>query len=324
MPDVPPDHPALGSIGMNVAMSMLGLDNGALPSGLKAMQELEQLNTRPGTASRAQQMFLVYMTTSITIFPISILSFRIQAGAAQPADVFVPLLLASYVGLFVGLAYMAVRQGIRLLDPVLLGVAMLLVTALCGLAWGIVGMPSNDISSTAAVAGNASLLLSVVLFVTVAWWRGVPVYDAFLKGASKGFSMAIDLIPYLVGMLVAIGLLRTSGAFALLEQALGWLCTVTGLDARWALGVPQAIMKAFSGKGANAMMLDTFKTHGADSFVGHLSSIIQGASDTTFYILAACAGAAKLKNLGSAVAGAVLASTASFLMAVACTLVFFG
>lgn len=324
MPDVPRDHPALGSIGMNVAMSMLGIDNGALPSGLKAMDELEKLNTHPGQASRAQQMFLVYMTTSVTIFPVSILGYRMQAGAAHPADVFLPLLLASYAGLFAGLAYMAVVQRIRLLDPVLLIGSALLVSALSGAAWVIGTMPSSDIGPAVALLGNSVLLLTVVFFVAFAWQRGVPVYDTFLKGASKGFGMAVDLIPYIVGMLLAIGLLRTSGAFGMLQQALVWVCNGLGLDARWALGVPQGIMKAFSGGGARAMMLDTFKIHGPDSFVGHLSAIIQGASDTTFYILAACAGAAQLKNLGSAVAGAIIANVASFVTAVACAQLFFG
>lgn len=324
MPDVPPDHPALGCIGMNVSMSMLGIDNGALPSGLKAMEELERLNTTPGVASRAQQMFLVYMTTSVTIFPVSILGYRMQAGAAHPADVFLPLLLASYAGLFAGLTYMAIVQRIRILDPVLLIGATSLVLALSGTAWLISTMPSAAIGPAVALLGNSILLFAVVLFVAFAWWRGVAVYDSFLKGASKGFGMAVDLIPYIVGMLVAIGLLRTSGAFALLQEALVWVCGVLGVDSRWALGVPQGIMKAFSGGGARAMMLDTFKVHGPDSFVGHLSSIIQGASDTTFYILAACAGAAHLKNLGAAVGGAIFANFAGFVTAVVCAQLFFG
>ena len=324
MPDVPQDNPALGCIGMNVAMNMLGIDNGALPSGLKAMEELQKLNPHPDTASPAQQMFLVYMTTSVTIFPVSILGYRMQAGAAHPADVFLPLLLASYAGLFAGLAYMALAQRIRLFDPVLLAGSALFVFVLSGLAWVIGTLPSGDIGPAVALLGNSVLLFAVVLFVIVAWLRGIPVYDTFLKGASKGFSMAVNLIPYLVGMLLVIGLLRASGAFAMLQQALVWACNVIGLDSRWALGVPQGIMKAFSGGGARAMMLDTFKVYGPDSFVGQLSAIIQGSTDTTFYILAACAGAAQLKNLGSAVAGAIFASMASFVTAVVCAQLFFG
>ena len=324
MPDVPRDHPAFASIGMNVSMSMLGIDNGALPSGLKAMEQLESLNATAATASRAQQMFLVYMTTSVTVFPVSILGYRVQAGAAHPADVFLPLLIASYVGLFVGLAYMAVVQRIRLFDPVLLVGSLLFVTALCAITWFVGSLAPKEASAAVALLGNAILLFAVVLFVAVAWLRRVPVYDSFLRGAKQGFGLAIDLIPYVVGMLVAIGLLRASGAFSMLLEGLAWCLTSAGLDARWALGMPQGIMKSFSGGGANAMMLDAFKTQGPDSFAGHLSSVIQGASDTTFYILAACAGAAKLKNLGHAVTGSVIADIASFIAAVFCAQLFFG
>lgn len=323
MPDVPRDHPAHASITMNVAMSMLGVDNGALPSALKSMQELDALNTTPGTASRAQQMFLVYMTASITIFPVSILGYRMQAAAAHPADVFLPLLLAGYIGLFTGLVYMSVRQKIKLLDPVLLGGTAAFIAALSLLAWVFGTMPSKDISPMVSLIGNGALLVTVVGFIAIAAWRGIPVYEAFLVGAQKGFALAIDLIPYIVGMLVAIGLLRASGAFGLLQQFLAWCAASLGMDNRWAYEVPHGLMKMFSGGGARAMMLESFKLNGVDSFQGHLSSIVQGASDTTFYVLTACAGAAKLKNLGHAVGGAILVSMTSFVAAVACAYVFF-
>jgi spore maturation protein SpmA/spore maturation protein SpmB len=324
MPDVPRDHPAHASATMNIAMSMLGLDNGALPSGLKTMQELETLNPTPGTASRAQQMFLVYMTASVTIFPVSILGYRMQAGAAHPADVFLPLLLAGYIGLFTGLVYMSLVQKIKLLDPVLIIGSALFVTALCGLAWVFGSMASKDIAPAVALLGNAALVLSVVGIVAWALHRGVPVYDAFLTGGSKGFALAIELIPYIVGMLVAIGLLRASGAFGLLQQFLAWGAASLGMDNRWAYEVPHGLMKMFSGGGARAMMLESFKLNGPDSFQGHLSSIVQGAHDTTFYVLAACAGAAKLKNLGSAVGGALVVAGTSFVSAVVLAYAFFG
>lgn len=324
MPDVPKDHPALASVGMNVAMSMLGLDDGALPSGLKAMEELETLNLQPGVATRAQQMFLVYMSTSVTIFPVSILGYRMAAGAVHPADVFLPLLLASYVGLFVGLAYMALAQRLHFFDPVLLIGSTLFVSMLGGIAWFVGSIPSAQISPAVALLGNAALLASVLFFVSFAWTRKVPLYDCFLKGGAKGFSMAVMLIPYVVGMLVAVSLLRASGTFDLLQQALEWACSRVGIEGRWVSALPQGIMKLFSGGGARALMLDSFKSAGPDSFAGHLSSIIQGSTDTTFYILAACAGVAKLNNLGQAVVGAVIASVASFVVAVICALVFFG
>jgi spore maturation protein SpmA len=329
MPDVPRDHPALASIGINVAMSMLGVDDGALPSGLKAMEELESLKGKSdtmgnGIASRSQQMFLVYMTTSVTLFPISILSYRMQSGSAHPADVFVPLLLASYAGLFAGLVYMAVALKIRLWEPVLIGTSMVLVGVLASLAWLMAHLHGSAILQTVTLLGNASLLAAVVSFVALAAWRRVPVYDTFLQGASKGFAFGVALIPYLVGMLMAIGLLHASGAFGLLQQGLGWLASLSGMDARWIDAVPQGIMKSFSGGGARALMLDTFKVSGPDSFAGHLSSIVQGASDTTFYILAACAAAAKLKNLGHAVIGSLVADGVSFCAAIALAQWFFG
>jgi spore maturation protein SpmA len=208
MPDIPCQHPALASIGINVAMSMLGVDDGALPSGLKAMEELESLKGQTdtlgdGVASRSQQMFLVYMTTSVTLFPISILSYRMQSGSAHPADVFVPLLLASYAGLIAGLVYMALALKIRVWQPVLLGSAVALVGALASLAWFMAHLNGSAISQTATLLGNACLLAAVLGFVALAAWRRVPVYDTFLQGASKGFAMGVALIPYLVGMLVA-------------------------------------------------------------------------------------------------------------------------
>lgn len=315
MPDVPKDHPAMANVGINISMGMLGIDNGALPSALKAMEELEKLNTEPGMATRAQQMFLVYMTTSVTIFPISILGYRVAAGAAHPADVFMPLLVASYVGAFVGLAYMAIVQRIRLFDPVLITSTVILIGVLASLSWAISSVV--HLNSYVTLFGNAVLLLTVVTFIAIAHFKGVLVFDAFLAGASKGFFIAIELIPYVVGMLVAIGLLRTSGAFAFLQQGLHFVFDASGLDTKWVDGIPQAITKSFSGGGSRAMMLDAFKVHGPDSFLGHLSSIIQGASDTTFYVLVLCAGAAKIKNLGHAIAGSVIADVASMATAIA-------
>jgi spore maturation protein SpmA len=323
MPDVPRGHPAFGSMGLNVGMSMLGLDNGALPSGLKAMEQLQNLNEGGDTASQAQQMFLVYMTTSVTLFPISILGFRVAAGAVHPADVFLPLLIASYVGLFAGLAYMAVTQKIKLLDPVLLLGAGAFVTILAGLAWCVSTIAVAVISPAVTLFGNVTLLLAVFAFVGIAWFKNVPVYDTFLDGAKKGFDMAVNLLPYVIGMFVLISLLRSSGSFTLLEQGCVWLCQAVGIDSRWVAGIPQGILNSFSGGGARALMLDTFKNSGVDSYAGHLSAIIQGSSDTTFYILAACAGAAKLKNLGSAVTGSIIADIASFATALICANYFF-
>jgi spore maturation protein SpmB len=290
------------------------------------MAQLQSLNGEGGQserASRAQQMFLVYMTTSVTIFPVSILGFRMAAGAAHPADVFLPLLIASYVGLFAGLAYMAVVQKIKLFDPLLLACPALFVALLGGLSYVVSSMSAASISPKVALLSNALLLGAVFVFLLLAWVRKVDVFDTFLDGAKKDFQMAVDLLPYVIGMFLLISLLRASGVFALLQTGLLWGCTWLGLDSSWVAGVPQGILKSFSGGGARALMLDSFKTHGVDSYFGYLSSIVQGASDTTFYILAACAGAAKLKNIGSAVAGSLVADAASFVAAVACARYFF-
>lgn len=324
MPEVPPGHPAFGSIGMNVAMGMLGIDNGALPSALKAMQELETLNPHPGRATAAQQMFMVYMTASMTIFPVSILGYRLQAGSAHAADVFVPLLLASYIGLFAGLMSLAISQRLRWRDPVLLGGAGLLVAALGGVAWLVGQWPVQEIAPRVARWGNGALFCSAVAFVLIGWWRKVPVFDCFVEGSAKGFRIAVDLIPYVLGMLVAIGLLRASGVFGLIEAALTALVQGVGLDAAWVGSLPQGLMKSFSSSGARAFMLDTFKTVGPDSFLGHLSAIVQGASDTTFYVIAVCAGAARLQHLGRVVQASLLADVASYAAAVALAYLFFG
>lgn len=318
MPDIPANHPAFGSMGLNVGMSMLGLDNGALPSGLKAMVQLQSLNGDSETASRAQQMFLVYMTTSVTVIPASILGYRVAAGAAHPADVFLPLLAASYAGLFVGLVYMALIQKIKLFTPVLLGCAAVFVAILAILSWAVSALAVAIIGPAVTLFGNATLLAAVLAFVGLAAIRQVPVFDAFLEGAKKGFDMAVALLPYVIGMFVLISLLRASGAFGLIGQVAEWACAAVGIDSRWIAGIPQGILKSFSGSGARALMLDSFATHGPDSYTARLSAVIQGASDTTFYMLAVCAGAAKLKNLGHAVTGALIADAVSFAVAVCC------
>ena len=315
MPGVPPNHPAMASVGMNASMSMLGIDNGALPAALKAMTDLESLNQHPGQATPAQQMFLVYMTTSVTLLPTSIWAYRAQAGAAAPADVFVPLLLSGYTGLFVGLGYIAVRQKIRLLDPVLLKVVLGFAALVAGLVWLTQHVAQAQLSAWGVLTGNAVLVTAVVGLVLWGVWRKVAVFDEFLDGASRGFEMAIQLMPYLVGMLVAVGLLRNSGAFVLLQQALTQLTAWAGWHAPWVEAIPHALMKPFSGGAARTMMLDTFATHGPDSFRGHLASVVQGATETTFYVLALCAGAAKLKHLGPVLSGALLANGAAFAMA---------
>ena len=324
LPDVPKDHPSFASISLNLAMSMLGIDNGALPSGLKAMRELESLNTTPGVATKAQQVFLVYMTTSVTLFPISIISYRVQAGAANPADILVPLILTGFAGLFAGLLYI----GTVLRLPVV-NARTMLGTLIFTASMAALGLYSSQFSATALGAhatlfGNVCILAAILCFIGLGLRRKVPVFEAFTRGATEGFEMAVALMPYLVGMLVAIGLLKSSGVFVLLQSALTWIFQGLGIDTVWVQAVPHGVMKLFSGGGARSMMIESFKTNGPDSLMGHLSSMVQGAFDTTFYILAVCAAAGRLTQLGHAVIGALLANLTSFVMAVFLTRVFFG
>jgi spore maturation protein SpmA len=328
LPGVPTGHPAHNSISMNVAMRVLGLDNAALPAGLKAMEELERLNPAPGTATPAQQVFMVYMTASVTLLPISVLSYRLQTGSAQAASVMIPLLLAGSCGLVAGLLYMSTVHRIRWQRPVLLALVVgwltLPVLAVGTAVWWSGQLPAAPVAPTAALWGNGALLLAALGFVMTGWVRGVPVFDTFVEGAGEGFRMAVQLIPYVLGMLVAVGLLRASGVFAALQSGSEWAASALGFDTRWIAALPQIAMKPFSGSGARGFMLDAFKTQGPDSFAGHLASVVQGASDTTLYCLTVCAGAARLSVLGHAVQGSMVVWAASSVAAVLMAYLFFG
>jgi spore maturation protein SpmA len=323
MPDVPRGHPAFGSISMNMAMSMLGIDNGALPSGLKAMRELESLNTQAGIASRSQQVFLVYMTTSVTIFPISIINYRMEAGAANPADILLPLVITGYAGLLAGLLYISTVLKIRLFTRTLAFYLLVAAMFVVGLGYFAATLPKGVLSAQATLLGNVAMLGAITWFVIAGLKNRVPIFETFVKGASEGFTIAVELMPYLVGMLLAIGLLKSSGAFGLLQSALAIIFSSIGIDVMWAQMLPHGIMKMFSGGGARALMIESFKANGVDSLAGHLSAMIQGAFDTTFYVLAVCAAAAKLTNLGHAVIGAFIANVTSFIVAGLCTKFFF-
>jgi spore maturation protein SpmA len=323
LPDVPHGHPAFGSVSMNIAMSMLGIDNGALPSGLKAMRELDALNKQAGVASRSQQVFLVYMTTSVTIFPISIINYRMEAGAANPADILLPLIITGYAGLFAGLLYISTVLKIRVLSQKSIVFLLVAATLLAGLGYLMASLPKEGLSAQANLLGNVAMLGAITWFVIAGLKNRVPIFETFVKGASEGFTIAVELMPYLVGMLLAIGLLKASGAFGMLQSALSIIFAGVNIDTMWAQMVPHGIMKMFSGGGARALMIESFKTNGVDTFAGHLSAMIQGAFDTTFYVLAVCAAAAKLTNLGHAVIGALIANTTSFFVAGLCAKLFF-
>lgn len=323
-PDVPAGHPALGAMTMNIAANILGLDNAATPMGLKAMQELQTLNPQPDTASRAQTLFMVINTAAVTVFPVMIVAYRAQMGSQSPSDIFVPLLLASAVGTLVGIISVMLAQRQRILDPVLLAWGGGFVALLALLAGGLMQLPAAQMQRTSTVLGDGLLLFFIGLIFVVASLRRVQLFDVFVEGAKEGFALAVRLIPYLVAMLAAIALLRSSGILGLILEGARSVVALFGMDTRWVDGLPMGLMKTFSGSGARAMMLDTMKTAGPDSFAGHLVSILQGSSETTFYVLAVYFGSVGIRRARTAVSCALLADLAGFIASVVICYAFFG
>ncbi|MDK9706059.1 MAG: spore maturation protein [Desulforhopalus sp.] len=322
-PEVPKDHPALGSITMNMAANMLGLDNAATPMGIKAMQELQELNPDKDTASNAQIMFLVINASSVTILPVTIFTYRAQMGAADPTDVFVPILMATYCSTLAGFLFVAVAQRIRLGGAVLAWLAGLTLLV-GGLAAWFMRLPAEDLARQSSLLSNLLLLGLIAAFLIGAVVKRVNAYEAFIEGAKDGFHTAVTIIPYLVAMLVAIGMLRASGALDMLMNGVRILITSLGLDPAWVNGLPTMLMKPLSGSGARGMMVETMKTFGPDSFAGHLASVVQGCTETTFYVLAVYFGAVGIKRVRYAVAGGLVADLAGMVVAVLATYVFFG
>lgn len=322
-PEVPADHPAHGSIIMNFAANILGLDNAATPLGLKAMQELQELNPVKDTATNAQIMFLVLNTSGLTVIPISIMVYRAQAGAVTPTDIFLPLLLVTFINTLIGLIAVAIVQRINLFDRVILAYLIGLTALITLTIWYFSGLPQEQIATISNLVANLTLFSVICSFIVLGLVRRINVYDAFIEGAKEGFSVAIRIIPYLVAILVAIGVFRASGALDFLVSGIGRMFAAMGLDTSWVPGLPTAIMKPLSGSGARGMMLDTMKTHGADSFVGRLVSIFQGASDTTFYILALYFGSVGVKKTRHAVACGLIADFSGIIAAIFIAYLFF-
>jgi spore maturation protein SpmA len=323
-PEIPKDHPALGSIIMNFSANMLGLDNAATPLGLKAMNELQTLNPEKDTATNAQIMFLVLNTSGLTLIPISIMVYRAQLGAANPADVFLPILLTTYFATLTALIGVALVQRINLFDPVLLG-WLLGVTGLVGaVVWAFSGMEQERVQAISNVVANVVLYGVISAFLLMALVRKVNAYEAFIEGAKEGFQVAIRIIPYLVALLVAIGVFRASGTLDLLTQGLSALFAAVGLDERMIPALPTAMMKPLSGSGARGMMVDAMETYGADSFVGRLSSTFQGATDTTFYILALYFGSVGVRKTRHAVSMGLLADLVGVIAAIVIAYIFWG
>lgn len=323
MPDVPKNHPALGSMVMNISANALGLDNAATPLGIKAMKELQSLNPLKDTASNAQILFLVINTSAVTLFPVTIFTYRAQMGAANPTDVFIPILLATYVSTFIGLLTVAWVQKINLLDRVVLAYLGGFTLLVLGVLSYFSSLPKEQMMLQSSLISNVILFSLVAIFIATAAIKRVHAYDAFIDGAKEGFETAVRIIPYLVAMLVAIGVFRASGALDLIFEALRSLVLGLGFDDRFIDAMPTALMKPFSGSGARAMMVDTMQAYGADSFAGRLASIVQGSTETTFYVLAVYFGAVGIKNIRHAVGCGLAADFAGIAAAIAVAYWFF-
>ena len=324
MPEVPRGHPAYGSVTMNLTANMLGLDNAATPLGLKAMADLQSLNPDKKTATNAQILFLVLNTSSVTLVPVTVFLYRAQQGAADPADIFLPILLSTLGSTLAGLSVVALVQRIRLLDWVVLGYGAILLGGLSAGVMYLLTLGAERIGEVSAVLGNGLLLGIIFAFVLVALLRRVPVYDEFIEGAKSGFEQSVRLIPYLLAMLLAIALLRASGALDYLLGVIAALVSHMGMDGRFIDALPTALMKPLSGSGARAMMLETMAHYGVDSFAGRLAAIFQGSTETTFYVLAVYFGAVGIRNGRHALACGLFADLAGICAAIAVCYWFYG
>ena len=323
-PEIPKNHPVVGNIFMNLSANMLGLDNAATPLGLKAMEGLQELNTKKDTASNSMIMFMVLNTSGLTIIPVSILVYRAQMGAAAPTDVFVPILLATFFSTLAGIIVTSLYQRINLFNRTLLLTLGGLSAAVAGIIWGFSRLDGAMMNLVGTTSANVLLFIIIICFLLAGIKQRVNVYEAFVEGAKGGFETAVRIIPYLVAMLVGIGVFRASGAMDWLIEGVEWLVRLTGFDAEWVGALPTAIMKPLSGSGARGMMVDAMQTYGADSFVGRLSCIFQGSTDTTFYILAVYFGSVGIRHTRHAVTCGLLADLAGIIAAIGICYLFFG
>ena len=322
-PDIPKGHPVTGSIFMNISANMLGLDNAATPLGLKAMEQLQQLNTKKDTASNPMIMFLVLNTSGLTLIPVSIMVYRAQMGAEQPTDIFIPILLATFFSTLAGIVVTSIYQRINIINRTMmlaLGGMSIFVAAII---WLFGSMSKDQVGVVSTNVANILLMLIIVSFILAGMRKRVNVYDAFIEGAKDGFSTAIRIIPYLVAILVGIGVFRASGAMDMIIDGVRWLVEACGIDGDFVGALPTALMKPLSGSGARGMMVDAMTTYGADSFVGRLSCVFQGSTDTTFYILAVYFGSVGIRYTRHAVACGLLADLAGMIAAIAICYMFF-
>lgn len=322
-PEIPAGHPAFGHIFMNLGANMLGLDNAATPLGLKAMEEMQTLNPKKERATNAMIMFLVLNTSGLTLVPISILIYRSQMGAAQPMDVFIPILLATTIATMAAIVITSLYQRINLFNRAIVGLLLSLCLLVSGMVWLATQLSQADLGLYSTTAANMLLFGIIILFIVAGMRKRVNVYDAFIEGAKDGFGTAVRIIPYLVAILVAIGVFRACGAMDMLIDIITRAVEALGLNADWVAALPTALMKPLSGSGARGMMVDAMNTYGADSFVGRLSCLFQGATDTTFYILAVYFGSVGVRNTRHAVACGLLTDLVGVVAAIVVAYLFF-
>ena len=322
-PDIPKGHPVTGSIFMNVAANMLGLDNAATPLGLKAMEQLQELNPKKDTATNPMIMFLVLNTSGLTLIPVSIMVYRAQMGAAQPTDIFVPILLATFFSTLAGIVFTSLYQRINLINRTMLLTLGGMSAVVAAIIWGFAQMDKGQMNVVSNSVANILLMLIIVMFILAGMRKKVNVYDAFIEGAMDGFNTAVRIIPYLVAILVGIGVFRASGAMDMLVDGIKWTVAALGGNTDFVGALPTALLKPLSGSGARGMMVDAMTTYGADSFVGRLSCIFQGSTDTTFYILAVYFGSVGIRYTRHAVACGLLADLAGVIAAIAICYMFF-
>ena len=324
-PEVPKNHPAIGSMMMNFSANMLGLDNAATPLGLKAMKDLHELNPKKDTASNAQIMFLVLNTSGLTLIPVSILALRAMKGSVNPTDVFLPILIATYISSLVGLIYTAIIQKINLFNKVVLAYLLGTTALIVGIAAYVFYLKDPEkISVFTNLLSNITLFTIIIAFISVALFKRINIYDAFIEGAKDGFKVAVTIIPYLVAMLAAIGVFTASGAMDYVLDGFRFLFAHVGVDTRFVDGLPTAFMKPLTGGGARAAMVESWVNHGVDSFVGHLTSILQGSTETTFYVLAVYFGSVGIKKTRYAATAGIVADIAGIITAILVTYLFFG
>ncbi|MBD5199193.1 MAG: spore maturation protein [Bacteroidales bacterium] len=322
-PGVPKGHPAMGSIFMNVSANMLGLDNAATPLGLQAMKELQELNQKKDTATDAMIMFLILNASGLCFIPIGIMMYRVQAGAANPTDVFLPILLATFISTLVGIIALCIKQRIKLLDPVLIAWLAGMSLFIGGVVWFFSRMNQDEVQLYSGFIANVCLFSVIIAFVIAGLVKRVNMYDAFIDGAKEGFKTAVMIIPYLVAILVAIGMFRASGAMDVITNMLTSAVDFMGFDSEWVPALPTALMKPLSGSGSRGMMVDLMNTYGVDSFVAKVSASIQGSTDTMFYVLAVYFGSVGIKKTRYAVSYALLADICGSIAGVFAAYIFF-